>query len=74
MQGALTVGELYYATPAFLRAAGVSNRIAYINPPPQWSNSDDQFSRDVASNHNGSLEVFATEDEAVEWLLAEEEK
>ncbi len=68
MTGALTVAELYSTTPKFVNTIGPSISVAYINMPSEWLPEDDQFSRNVAYNRGGSLEMFLTEDEALEWL------
>lgn len=68
IEGALPTTTLFYATPRYLEAVGLRVRVAYINPPANWSADQDQFSRNVAFNRGGSLEVFGTEGEAVRWL------
>ncbi len=68
MKGALTVGEMYAATPKFVNAMGQLIRAAYINPPPDWIPEDDKFSRNVAYNRGGNLELFASEEDAVAWF------
>ncbi len=68
MQGALSVSELYYAVSQYTLHVGKEIKVAYINPPPEWIPEDDQFSRDVAFNRGGTLELFKTETEALTWL------
>ena len=70
IEGALTAEELYDATPAFTAAVGQDLKVAYINPPPQWNAADDQFSRDLAYNRGGLLELFESAEQAVDWLNA----
>ncbi len=69
MCGALSVGELFTVTQQFCRIVGPAISVAYINRPAEWDPVDDQFSRDVAINRGGSLEVFESERQAAEWLL-----
>ncbi len=68
IEGALTPEILQSATPAYTQAVGRSVRVAYINPPAHWIPSDDQFSRDLAYNRGGLLELFDTATEAVQWF------
>ena len=68
IEGALSPGTLYETTPAFTNEVGRSIRVAYINPPAHWKPADDQFSRDLAHNRGGLLEVFETTEDAVGWL------
>ena len=68
IEGALSPARLHTATPAYTHEVGRTLRVAYINPPPQWKPTDDQFSRDLAYNRGGLLELFGTAAEAVEWL------
>lgn len=69
IEGALPTQVIYYATQRYLEAVGLSTPVAYINPPEHWTRDQDQFSRDVAFNRGGSLEVFGTEAEAASWLI-----
>lgn len=68
IEGALSAESLYRATPAYTMAVGQKIKVAYINPPESWHPDDDQFSRDVAYNRGGLLELFETADDAVRWL------
>jgi len=68
MEGALSVGKLYFAVQKFVEVVGPGIKIAYINPPSQWIPTDDEFSRNVAQNRGGQLELFELEAEAIEWL------
>ena len=68
MEGALSPGNIYFATQEFVRIIGGRTRVAYINPPDHWAPADDRFSRDVAHNHGGSLELFASVDDAIAWV------
>jgi hypothetical protein len=68
IEGALSAESLYRATPAFSAAVGQSLKVAYINPPASWRPEDDQFSRDIAYNRGGLLELFETSEEAAHWL------
>jgi len=68
IEGALSPATLHSATPAYTEEVGPGLRVAYINPPPHWKPSDDQFSRDLAYNRGGLLELFDTATEAVQWL------
>jgi len=68
MRGALTAAELATVTAEFIRTIGPATKVAYVNPPPEWNPEEDQFSRDVARKRGGSLELFASEAEAVAWL------
>lgn len=68
IEGALTTEELYRTTPDYTQAVGRTLKVAYINPPAQWTPSDDRFSRDVAFNRGALLELFETVDDAVQWL------
>lgn len=70
MEGALSGGRLYFAVQKFVEAVGYAIKVAYINPPSHWIPDDDEFSRDVAKNQGGFLEMFASESEAVAWLRA----
>ena len=70
IEGALSAESIYEMTPAFTNVVGRSIRVAYINPPAHWSAEDDQFSRDLAHNRGGFLEVFETADDAVAWIRA----
>ena len=71
MEGALPMARLYNATQQFIAAVGPEICVAYINPPDQWRPNDDQFSRDVARNRGGSLELFESEESAAMWLRGE---
>jgi hypothetical protein len=68
IEGALSPESLYQATPAYTNEVGRSIRVAYINPPAHWKPADDQFSRDLAHNRGGMLELFDTAEDAVGWL------
>ncbi len=68
IEGALSPATLHSATPAFTAEVGHSIRVAYINRPPQWNPTDDQFSRDLAYNRGALLELFASASAAAEWL------
>ena len=68
IEGALSAGALFYATQEYIRQVGAGIDVAYVNPPAAWVPVDDQFSRDVARNRGGSLEVFANELLASFWL------
>lgn len=68
MSGMLTVLDMYSTTPRFLELVGLSCRIAYVNPPEEWAVEDDKFSRNVAYNRGGSLEVFELTSDALAWL------
>ena len=68
MQGALDVGELFYMTQEFIRIVGIGVKVAYINPPSSWIPQDDEFSRNVARNRGGMLELFLDVSEAIAWL------
>ena len=68
IEGALSPEALYETTPAYTNAVGRSIRVAYINPPAHWKPADDQFSRDLAHNRGGMLELFETAEDAVAWL------
>lgn len=68
IEGALSPATLHSATPAYTAVVGPALRVAYINPPSHWEPSDDQFSRDLAYNRGGILELFSTASEAVQWL------
>jgi hypothetical protein len=70
MEGALPPERLYYTTIEFINTVGLARRVAYINPPAHWIPEDDEFSRNVAQNRSGSLEMFATLEEAIAWLDA----
>ena len=67
IEGALEPMELYHATNKFIDIVG-NIKVAYINPPEEWTPDDDQFSRDVAYNRGGALEVFASLEDAEKWL------
>ena len=69
MEGALSIVDLYDVTPRFVETVGRHVRVAYINPPKEWIPENDKFSRNVAFNRGGALEVFASEKDAVDWLL-----
>ena len=68
IEGALSPATLHRATPAYTQEVGRTLKVAYINPPPQWKPSDDQFSRDLEYNRGGLLELFDSATEAVQWL------
>ena len=68
IQGALSPEILQSATPAYMQEIGRSLKVAYINPPAHWTPSDDQFSRDLAYNRGGLLELFDTATQAVQWF------
>ena len=68
IEGALSPQSLYRATPAFTMEIGQTIKVAYINPPAAWNPADDQFSRDLAYNRGGMLELFETAEDAVVWL------
>lgn len=68
IQGALTPEILQSATPAYIREVGPLLKVAYINPPAHWTSADDQFSRDLAYNRGGQLELFDFATEAVQWF------
>ena len=68
MVGALPVSSLINVTQEFVKRVGPGIKVAYINPPAEWTPEDDQFSRNVANNRGGALEVFGSEGEAREWL------
>jgi hypothetical protein len=68
IQGALSPEVLQNATPAYTQEIGRTLKVAYINPPAHWKPSDDQFSRDLAYNRGGLLELFDTATEAVQWF------
>lgn len=68
IEGALGPATLHSATPAFIREVGETIKVAYINPPPQWPPAIDQFSRNLAYNRGGLLELFDTVTDAVHWL------
>ena len=68
IEGALTPESLYRTTPAYTHEVGRSIKVAYINPPAHWRPADDQFSRDLAYNRGGLLELFESMDDAVAWL------
>ena len=68
IQGALTPEILQSATPAYIREVGPSLKVAYINPPSHWKSADDRFSRDLAYNRGGQLELFDTATDAVQWF------
>jgi len=68
IEGALSPEALHKATPAYTQEVGRSLKVAYINPPAHWKPADDQFSRDLAYNRGGLLELFDTATEAVQWL------
>lgn len=70
IEGALSPESLYEMTPAFTNVVGRSIRVAYINPPEHWSPADDQFSRDLAANRGGLLELFDSAEDAVSWIRA----
>lgn len=70
IEGALSPTTLYETTPAFTNEVGRSIRVAYINPPAHWKAVDDQFSRDLAHNRGGLLELFESAEDAVTWLRA----
>ena len=65
--GALPPMDLYHATNKFIDIVG-DIRVAYINPPKEWIPDDDQFSRDVAYNRGGALELFTSLEDAENWL------
>jgi hypothetical protein len=67
IEGALSPMELYHATNKFIDILG-DIKVAYINPPSDWIPDDDQFSRDVAYNRGGELEVFPSLNDAEKWL------
>ena len=64
----LDPGSLYFAVQECVKIWGPQTHVAYINPPNEWVPADDQFSRDVAHNYGGSLELFNSAEEAVAWL------
>lgn len=68
MEGALSLGSLYFTVQKFVEIVGSSIKVAYINIPPSWMPEDDATSRRVAKSRGGSLEVFETEEEAARWL------
>lgn len=68
IEGALSPAILHSATPAYTHEVGRTLKVAYINPPPHWKPSVDQFSRNLAYNRGGLLELFDTVAEAVHWL------
>ena len=68
IEGALSPESLYRTTPAYTMEVGQTIKVAYINPPEHWRPSDDQFSRDIAYNRGGLLELFETKEDAVRWL------
>ena len=68
IQGALSPAVIHSATPAFVQEVGRSIKVGYINPPPQWSPTVDQFSRNIAYNRGGLLEMFDSLANAVQWL------
>jgi hypothetical protein len=68
IEGALSPAALHGATPAYTQEVGRSIRVAYINPPAHWKPSDDQFSRDLAYNRGGLLELFDDAIAAAQWL------
>ncbi len=68
IEGALSPADLHNATPAYTQEVGRSIKVAYINPPAHWKPSDDQFSRDLAYNRGGMLELFDDATAAVRWL------
>lgn len=68
IEGALSPAILHSATPAFTHEVGQTIKVAYVNPPPQWNPSVDQFSRNLAYNRGGLLELFDTLTDAVHWL------
>ena len=71
IEGALDPESLYRATPAYTLEVGQDIKVAYINRPAHWPAADDQFSRDLAYNRGGLLEMFDTPDDAVVWLQQE---
>ncbi len=71
VEGALKPESLYRATPAYTLEVGQDIKVAYINRPAHWQAADDQFSRDLAYNRGGLLEMFDTPDDAVDWLQEE---
>lgn len=68
IEGALSPEILQRATPAYTTAVGRTLKVAYINPPAHWRPSDDQFSRDLAYNRGGLLELFESAADAVQWF------
>jgi len=68
IEGALSPAVIHSATPAFIQEVGRSIKVAYINPPPQWPPTVDQFSRNLAYNRGGLLEMFDSLADAVQWL------
>lgn len=68
MTGALPVGRLFSVTPQYVQEVGPTIRVAYINPPADWSVEDDTFSRNVAYNRGGLLELFESEEAAIAWF------
>ena len=69
MQGALSRGDLYFASQKYTEAVGTEIRVAYINPPAAWSSSDDEFGRTMVHSRGGALELFASEEAAENWLV-----
>ncbi len=69
MQGALSLGDLYFASQKYTEAVGTEIRVAYINPPEAWSPSDDEFGRTMVHSRGGALELFASKEEAKKWLV-----
>lgn len=68
LRGGLDPGTLYFAVQECVKLWGPRTHVAYINPPKEWAPEDDRFSRDVAHNFGGSLELFNSAEEAVAWL------
>ena len=68
IEGALSAESIFRATPAYTVEVGRDIRVAYINPPAHWRPADDQFSRDLAYNRGGFLELFENLPDAVRWL------
>ena len=68
IEGALSPQSLYRATPAFTMEIGQTIKVAYVNRPDEWIPADDQFSRDLAYNRGGMLELFESTDDALDWL------
>ena len=68
IEGALSSQSLFKATPEFTAVVGQQIKVAYINKPKCWPPDVDQFSRDLAYNRGGHLELFETKDDAVGWL------
>lgn len=68
MEGAISLGSLFFTVQKFIEIIGKKIKVAYINPPESWKPEDDELSRRTATAEGGNLEVFESETDAVAWL------